>query len=64
MLPLPEYPITGVNLCEGRNNMAHKLVQGDKLPDITINLIDGRSLDLPRDMTGRYLVLLFYRGNW
>ena len=44
--------------------MAEKLVQGDTLPDISFNLTGGRSLDLPRDMTGRYLVLLFYRGNW
>ena len=44
--------------------MADKLVQGDKLPEISLNLTDGRSLDLPRDVTGRYLVLLFYRGNW
>ena len=44
--------------------MADKLVQGDKLPDISLNLTDGGSLDLPRDMAGRYLVLLFYRGNW
>ena len=44
--------------------MADKLVQGDKLPDISLSLTDGRSLNLPRDITGRYLVLLFYRGNW
>jgi peroxiredoxin len=44
--------------------MAEKLVQGDKLPRISLNLTDGRGLDPPRDVTGRYLVLLFYRGNW
>ena len=44
--------------------MDQKLVQGDKLPDITLNLTDGQTLDIPRDMTGRYLVILFYRGNW
>ena len=27
--------------------MADKLVQGDKLLDISLNLTDGRSLDLP-----------------
>lgn len=41
-----------------------KLVQGDKLPDLTLNLIDGSTLTLPKDMPGRYLALLFYRGNW
>ena len=44
--------------------MTHKLVQGDKLPHVTLDLTDGRTYDLPQDMTGRYLVLLFYRGNW
>jgi len=41
-----------------------KLVQGDKLPQLTLNLIDGSAITLPDDMPGRYLVLLFYRGDW
>ncbi|MDA1189487.1 MAG: hypothetical protein O2854_07415 [Chloroflexi bacterium] len=41
-----------------------KLVQGDKLPKMTFDLIDGSTLTLPDEMTGRYLVLLFYRGDW
>ena len=53
-----------VRFVEKEIAMPAKLIQGDKLPDILLNLIDGRSLDLPRDMSGRYLVLLFYRGNW
>ncbi len=44
--------------------MARKLIQGDKLPAITLNLLDGRSVTLPGDLPGRYLALLFYRGNW
>ena len=44
--------------------MAKKLVQGDKLPPITLNLIDGRKLSLPTELPGRYLALLFYRGTW
>ena len=44
--------------------MPPKLAQGDKLPKLSLNLIDGRAITLPDDMTGRYLVLLFYRGNW
>ncbi len=41
-----------------------KLIQGDRLPEITLDLIDGGTLKLPKEMPGRYLALLFYRGNW
>ncbi|MDA1258662.1 MAG: hypothetical protein O3C10_12615 [Chloroflexi bacterium] len=44
--------------------MANKLVQGDKIPSITFELIDGGTIRLPDEMPGRYLALLFYRGNW
>ena len=44
--------------------MTDKLIRGDKFPEISLKLTDGRSLDPPRDMTGRYLIILFYRGNW
>ncbi|MCZ6788606.1 MAG: hypothetical protein O7D33_01460 [Chloroflexi bacterium] len=44
--------------------MPNKLMQRDSLPEITLNVIDGRTLTLPDEMVGRYLVLLFYRGNW
>lgn len=44
--------------------MAKKLMQGDKLPPITLKLIDGRTLSLPDELPGRYLALLFYRGTW
>ena len=44
--------------------MPRKLIQGDKIPHITLNLINGESISLPEDMNSRYLVLLFYRGNW
>jgi hypothetical protein len=44
--------------------MPQKLVQADKLPNLSLNLLDGRSITLPVDLPGRYLVLLFYRGNW
>lgn len=53
-----------VGFVEKEIAMPAKLTQGDKLPDIILNLTDKRSLDLPRDMSGSYLVLLFYRGNW
>ncbi|MFP6594433.1 MAG: hypothetical protein VB860_05560 [Dehalococcoidia bacterium] len=41
-----------------------KLVQGDKLPTITFDLTDGETLTMPDEMPGRYVALLFYRGNW
>ena len=44
--------------------MAQKLVQGDKLPPITLKLTDGGTLALPEQLPGRYLALLFYRGHW
>ena len=44
--------------------MSEKLQQGDRLPPITLNLIDGGTLSLPGDMSSRYLAVLFYRGVW
>ncbi len=44
--------------------MPSKLIQGDKLPPITLNLIHGDDISLPEGINCRYLVLLFYRGNW
>jgi peroxiredoxin len=44
--------------------MSPKLTQGSKLPALALNLTDGQSRSLPDDRSGRYLVLLFYRGNW
>ena len=44
--------------------MNEKLQQGDRLPALTLNLIDGGTLALPGDMSSRYLALLFYRGVW
>ena len=44
--------------------MPSKLIQGDKLPRMTLSLLDGESLTLPDELPGRYLVLLFYRGHW
>ncbi len=40
------------------------LIQGDTLPSVTLNLIDGGTMTLPDDISGRYVALLFYRGNW
>lgn len=44
--------------------MPNKLVQGDKLPQTALRIIDGTTLRLPDDLYGRYMALLFYRGNW
>ncbi len=44
--------------------MGHKLIQGDKLPRLSLNLVDGESIVVPDYMPGRYFILLFYRGNW
>ena len=44
--------------------MGEKLQIGDKIPGLELKLLDGSSFKVPEDMTGRYLVLLFYRGHW
>ena len=44
--------------------MGEKLQQGDRFPRLTLNLINGDTLQVPEDINSRYLVLLFYRGYW
>ncbi len=44
--------------------MAEKLTQIDKLLDISFSLTEGGKPEHPRDTSGRYPVILFYRGNW
>ena len=44
--------------------MADKLGIGDTFPDLTLDLVDGASMQLPRDLDARYRVILFYRGHW
>ena len=44
--------------------MTEKLVQGDRFPKIELNLTDGSTISLPREVPGRYFALLFYRGEW
>ena len=48
----------------GRIAMAEKLIQGDRFPRIELNLTDGSTITLPEQIPGRYLALLFYRGEW
>lgn len=44
--------------------MAKKLGLGDNFPVMTLNLTDGRKLELPSGMSSKYRVVLFYRGHW
>ena len=44
--------------------MAEKLQQGDRLPSVTLQLVDGGAITLPDDAPTRYTALLFYRGHW
>ena len=44
--------------------MGKMLQQGDRLPKITLNMLDGGTLTLPDDAPSRYTALLFYRGHW
>ena len=44
--------------------MVEKLIQGDRFPRIELNLTDGSTITLPEQIPGRYLALLFYRGEW
>lgn len=44
--------------------MQTKLAQGDKLPDLKLNLTDGSTLALPSAMPARYVALLLFRGAW
>ena len=44
--------------------MPEKLLQGDRFPTIELNLTDGSNMTLPEQIPGRYLALLFYRGEW
>jgi peroxiredoxin len=44
--------------------MAKQLNVGDLFPEYRVQTADGRALHLPRDLTGEYSVLIFYRGGW
>ena len=44
--------------------MPEQLLQGDRFPTIALNLTDGSTITLPEQIPGRYLALLFYRGEW
>ena len=44
--------------------MAAKLNAGDPFPRLTLNLVDGGSLELPAGIDAKYKIVLFYRGHW
>lgn len=44
--------------------MANKLNTGDSFPKLTLDLVDGGTLEVPDDLEARYKVILFYRGHW
>ncbi len=44
--------------------MGEKLGIGATFPDLSIDLVDGGEMRLPDDLSGKYQVILFYRGHW
>ncbi|MFQ5849455.1 MAG: hypothetical protein ACE5JU_02560 [Candidatus Binatia bacterium] len=44
--------------------MARQLNAGDPFPEYVVNTVDGKTLNVPQDLSGEYAVLLFYRGGW
>ena len=44
--------------------MSSRLQNGDLFPDLTIEVVGGGALAIPRDLAGSYAVVLFYRGSW
>ena len=44
--------------------MIQKLQGGDTLPDFSLRLVGGGTVDLPADLDTPYGVVLFYRGHW
>ncbi|MET0503518.1 MAG: hypothetical protein ABW172_18505 [Candidatus Binatia bacterium] len=44
--------------------MAKQLNPGDLFPDYTIQLADGRTLNIPQQLSREYAVIIFYRGIW
>jgi len=44
--------------------MAKQLNPGDAFPAFKVKLTNGQTLDLPKDLTGDYAVIIYYRGIW
>jgi len=43
---------------------ARRLDTGDSFPNLTIRMLGGDAINLPKDVTGHWCVVLFYRGYW
>ena len=41
-----------------------KLTTGDDFPNLTLNLTDESTLELPGDIDTNFAIVLFYRGHW
>ena len=41
-----------------------KLTTGYDFPNLTLNLTDGSTLELPGDIDTNFAIVLFYRGHW
>lgn len=44
--------------------MIRKLGTGDIFPKMSLQLVDGSSLELPDGLDAKYRIVLFYRGHW
>jgi peroxiredoxin len=44
--------------------MSSRLHNGDAFPALTVDVVGGDTLAIPRDLAGFYAVVLFYRGSW
>jgi hypothetical protein len=44
--------------------MARQLNPGDPFPHYRVPTANGRTLNIPADLTGEYAVIIFYRGIW
>ena len=49
---------------ESDTRMDGKLGIGATFPHLTLDLVDGGTLDLPGGMSAKYRIVLFYRGHW
>lgn len=55
---------SGSALQQRRIEMADKLGAGAPFPAMTLSRTSGGSFELPGDLSGRYGIVLFYRGHW
>lgn len=44
--------------------MSEKLGIGSAFPSLTLNLVDGGTLNVPGGLDTDWKVILFYRGHW